>query len=639
MNLPRACGGERVEAAEIKGFLGSMVAGMWTNLQTRVGGNGRYNKTLSHIIKVSAFAGLGLFCSGFAAAEPRHGAALYGEPALPESYDCLPYADPDAPQTGRIIYGEKGRFDSFNPWIIRGRSPWAVRTHLFETLMARSWDEPFTLYGLLAESIDIADDRRSVTFAIRPEAKFADGSPVTPEDIAFSMETLRDHGRFANHYKKVAAVEALDERRVRFVFKEPERELPLLMGLMPIHSKADWEGRDFEAPELREPLTTGPYRIADHAPGDFLTLEKRDDYWGKGLPITCGTHNFETVTYRYYRDGGALFEAFKAGEIDQYREFDPANWDEGYDFPALNKGDVERGVLPHGRVTGMYGFTFNTRKPIFDDWRVREALTLAFDFEWVNAALNRGYYERIESYFSNSSLGFDGAATGLERDLLLPFEDALPEGALDTGYALPTSSGNGRNRLNIRRAKTLLKDAGWQVKNGVLTNADGQPFTFEILLRSSESKEEKVAASFRRNLELLGVDVQLRLVEGAQYQNRLNEYDFDMIVRKWWLSLSPGAELRLYFGADGVEAPGTRNYMGAKNPAIDAMIDEMLNATTRENYVAAIRALDRVLVSGRYVIPLWYEPVDRFAWWARISKPDTTPIYGYRPEVWFSSSN
>ncbi len=569
-------------------------------------------------------------------AEPAHGVALYGDPALSEGFESLPYSNPDAPKGGRIVYGERGRFDSLNPFTTKGRAPPVMRTHVFESLMARSQDEPFSLYGLLAESVDIAADRKSVTFTLHPQATFSDGTPVTADDVIFSMEILRDEGRpnFGAYYGRVAQARQTGKRAVTFTFHEPERELPLLLGLMPIHSRADWKGRDFRETTFIAPVTSGPYRITSVAAGDRIVLEKRADWWGRDLPVNRGLHNFDTVTVLYFRNGNALWEAFTAGVVDLRHETDPARWLDGYDFPAAKAGRIARDTLAHGRATGMRGLVFNTRKALFADRRVRQALQYAFDFEWLNAALNRGAFKRIPSYFANSRLGATGPATGRERALLTPFADVLPPGAMAGDFALPVSAGDGRNRDTLRTATRLLREAGWRISEGKLQNGAGDPFTFEILLQGS-GDEEKVAAGFARSLERLGIDVSLRPVDGAQYRARLETYDYDMILRQWWLSLSPGAEQEFYFGSRGVTEPGTRNYMGADNPAIDAMIDALLTAQDEEGQVAAVRALDRVLTAERYVIPLWYDPVERLAWWKPLQKPDRTPLYGYRPEVWW----
>ncbi len=586
-------------------------------------------------LNIAFFTPCLLVAAQHVAAEPQHALALYGEPALKIGFESLPYAAPDAVQGGRIAYGKRGRFDSLNPFITKGRAPWAMRTHVFESLMARNWDEPFTLYGLIAETADVADDRMSVTFALNPDARFADGSAITPDDVIFSMEILRDSGRpnFGTYYRRVAAAEGVGKRSVRFSFKRPERELPLLLGLMPILSRADWAGKEFAETTLTPPMGSGPYEIVAVERAERLTLKRRTDYWGAALPVNRGVHNFDEVAFVYFRDGNALWEAFKAGLIDVRQEDDPNRWADGYDFPAARDGLIERGTLAHGRPTGMHGFTFNTRKPIFADRKVREALTHAFDFEWINTALNRGAYQRITSYFGNSTLGFEGEAKGIERELLLPFADSLPAGTLDAGYTPPVSAGDGRNRANLRKAADLLRAAGWTVRDGVLRNEDGARFAFEILLNSG--KDERIAANFATSLRRLGIDVRLRLVESAQYQARLTTYDFDMILRRWGLSLSPGAEQRFYFGAQGIAEHGTRNYMGAKNPAIDAMIEKISGTDDEEIYHAAIRALDRVLTAERYVIPLWFEGVERFSWWKPLKKPDRTALYGYRPEVWW----
>lgn len=589
-------------------------------------------------LKAVFFLPLFVFCTSSTIADTRHGLAIYGAPALPQGFDSLPYVDSDAPKGGRITLGKRGRFDSLNPFITKGRAPWALRTHVFESLMARSWDEPFTVYGLLARSVDISDDRRSVLFTLDPAARFSDGSPVTPADVIFSMEILRDKGRpnFRSFYSRVTKAETVGEHGVRFDLAEAERELPLLLALMPVHSRADWEGRAFDETTLRPPLGSGPYRVRSHDPGERITFERHADYWGEDLPVNRGLNNFDEIVYRYFRDDNALWQAFRAGLVDLREESDTARWLDGYDFPAARQGEIERAEIPHGRATGMNGFVFNTRNPLFSDRRVRNALTHAFDFEWASAALNREADPRIESYYANSRLGFSGEASGRERTLLLPFADALPEGTLDAPPAWPVSSRDGRNRENLREAVRLLEDAGWRIADGILRDSNGTPFAFEILLASGD--DEKVAAGFARALERLGIDVTLRLVDDAQYQARLTTYDFDMIVRRWWLSLSPGAEQAFYFGSEGVTKEGTRNYMGADNPAIDAMIALMLSTDDEDTYVAAVRALDRVLTTERYVIPLWSEPVDRVAWRKTLDRPTVTPLYGHRLETWWHVS-
>ena len=564
-----------------------------------------------------------------------HGLAMHGAPALPPGFVSLPYADPDAPQGGRATYGETGGFDAMNPYIVRGRTPWALRDLVFESLLERSFDEPFTLYGLLAEGVFTPPDRSSVTFLLRAEARFSDGSPVTVEDVVWSMETLRDKGlpSFRNMYGQVARVERIGDRGVRFVFAKPNRELPLLMGMMPIFSKAAWSTRDFARGDLTPPIASGPYQVVDVDPGRRVLFRKNPDYWGASLAINRGRNNFEEIELIFFRDQAARWEAFTSGGIDFYYDYDPANWAEAYDFPAAAEGLVVRGEIPHGLPSGLRGFVFNLRRPPFDDRRVREAFALAFDFKWMNDRFYRGAYERILSYFSGSHLGHDGAATGEERRLLTPFASSLPEGALDARWSPPMGAGDGRNRSNLRKARRLLAEAGWRFDGGVLRNGDGAPFRFEILVRATE--DERVAQAFVDMLDPLGVGAAVRFVDAAQYQERRTDFDYDMILHGWYASLSPGEEQRQYWGSDFANAPGSRNYMGVEAPAIDAMIDAMLAAENEADFQSATRALDRVLANGVYVIPLGYLTTHRVAWRRGFDKPDVAPLYGNRRDVWW----
>ncbi len=594
------------------------------------------------VMRSAKAAALGLAVGAIwslAQAEPRHGIAMHGEPALPPGYAALPYANPDAPQGGRIVFGETGGFDSLNPYIVKGRAAWGVRTHSVESLLGRSWDEPFALYGLLAESVETPDDRSWVEFVLRPEARFSDGSPVTLDDVIWSMETLAEKGLpgFRSSWKKVDRVERTGERSVRFHFSEPDREMPLILGLRPILQKKRFEGKDFADSTLEPMIASGPYVVGAFEPGRFIEFRKDPDYWGQGLGYNAGRNNFDVIRYEYFKDDSTRFEAFKAGAVTVFREGDPRRWAEGYGFPAAQRGEVVKEEILHGRPTGMTGFTFNTRRPIFADRRVREALTLAFDFEWVNRTLNGGAYARIHSYFDNSPLGFSGKPEGYEAELLAPFADELPPEALDGTFALPETDGSGRNRANLRKAKALLEAAGWTVQDGVLRDAGGRPFRFEILL--SDPYFEPVAAVFADGLKPLGVEAEIRIIDGAQYQRRLTDYDYDMIVNGWGMSLSPGNEQRFYWGAEGRTAPGTRNYMGVADPAVDAAIDALLRATDEAHFNGAVRALDRVLTTGLYVIPLWYSPVARIAHRADLTHPERLPLYGdwtgFLPDVWW----
>jgi len=588
--------------------------------------------------------GLALVCMGHtAAADPAYGIAMYGEPALPHDFVSLPYANPDAPKGGRIVFGESGGFDSLNPFILKGSAPAGVSLLTVETLLGRSYDEPFTLYGLLAESVDTDADRTYVEFTLRPEARFSDGNPVTIEDVIWSFEKLGTEGnpRYAGAWKKIASSEKTGARSVRFTFNSVDRELPLILGLRPILQKAQWEGRDFTASTLEAPIGSGPYVVADFEPGVFISFKKDADWWGVDVPFYRGLHNFDEVRYDYFGDGGVVFEAFKAGEIDSYRETNPAKWAALYDFPAVTSGAVVKSEIPHGRPSGIEGFVFNTRKPVFADWRVREALIKAFNFELVNATLNGGINPRIQSYYSNSILG---AAPGTSAEgpvlaLLEPLRDQLLPGAID-GYSLPASDGTESNRNNIRAAAALLEEAGWTVQDGILKDASGAPLAFEILMVNGADDMIAAANIYVEALKRLGVTARLETVDSAQYKERTNNYDFDMTHYIRSLSLSPGNEQMLYWGSAGVTEPGTRNWMGMASPPAEAMIQTMLQSKTRDEFIAATQALDRVLISGRYVVPMWYSEISRLAHVSRLKFPQALPVYGdwlgFQPEVWWS---
>ncbi|MDF2232337.1 extracellular solute-binding protein [Albimonas sp. CAU 1670] len=564
---------------------------------------------------------------------------MLGEPALPADFDHLPYANPDAPKGGRIVLGEIGGFDSLNPYILKGRSVWAVRGLMIESLMMRSIDEPFTLYPSLAASVTVPEDRAWVEFTLDPRARFSDGTPVTVEDVIWSMEVLAEKGlpAFGSTWKQVAKVERTGELSVRFDFVEPDPELPLILALRPILQKAHYEGRDFAESSLEPPIASGPYLIEEVDPSRRVTFRKDPDWWGADLPVNRGRFNFDVIRHEWFKDGSALFEAFRAGDIDLVRDGDPARWEDGYAFPAAQRGEVVQETIPSGRPSGMTGFVFNTRRDLFKDMRVREALGLAFDFEWVNQTLNRGAFARVRSPFGGSALGFEGPAEGREREILAPFAADLPDGALDEGFAWPQTDGSGRSRRNLRAATKLLAEAGWSVKDGVLVDGAGRPFRFEILLGGPAW--ETAAEVFARQLKPLGIEASVRLVDGAQYEARRSDYDFDMIVNTWAMSLSPGAEQRFYWGRAGVTQGGTRNYPGIDSPAVEAAIDALLAAATLEDQRAAVRALDRVLTVGRWFVPLWYAPESRIAYRADLHHPERLPLYGdwpgWLPDVWW----
>jgi peptide/nickel transport system substrate-binding protein len=576
-----------------------------------------------------------------AVAEPAHGIAMYGEPALPPDFVSLPYVNPDAPPGGRIVFGEGGGFDSMNPYILKGNSPYGIRVHSVESLMGRNWDEPFSLYCLLCESVEVPPDRSWVEFTLRPEARFSDGSPVTVEDVLWSFATLgtAGHPRYQTAWTKVASAEATGPRSLKITFNTADRELPLIMGLRPVLKKAQWEGKDFAASTLEVPVGSGPYVVESFEPGRFVVFRKDPEWWGAALPFNRGQQNLAEIRYDYYGDAGVVFEAFKAGAVDSFRESSAAKWQTAYDFPAVAEGQIVKSEIPHSRPSGMTGLVMNTRRPVFEDWRVREAMIQAFNFEFINRTLNGGTEPRIASYFGNSELGMDpGPAEGRVASLLTPFEAILLPGALD-GYAFPVSDGSEANRANVRAALSLLAEAGWAVRDGVLTDAAGNPFTFEIVLQQGSSEVQSIVDIYVEGLKRLGIQPTVTSIDSAQYTERTNSYDFDMTWYTRGLSLSPGNEQVLYFGSGGVTEPGSRNLMGVGSPAVDGLIDTLLASESREDFVAAVQALDRVLTSGRYVIPVWYSDVSRLAHRASLKYPAALPVYGdwtgFQPDVWW----
>lgn len=595
-------------------------------------------RKLLHIGMLAVF----LAASDSVARAENHGVAMHGNPELASDFTHLPYANPEAPKGGSITFGEVGTFDSLNPFIIKGSYPWELRGQTFESLLARNYDEPFSLYGLIAERIVTADDRSWVEFHLSPAARFSDGSEITVADVLWSMETLGTEGRpnYRAIWNNVASHELVGERGVRFHFETPDREAPLILGLVPILKAAEWDGRSFADTTLTPITGSGPYVVGAMEPGRSITLTRNPDYWGADLPINRGRNNLDEIRIEYFRDGAAMFEAFKAGETDVFRDGDAERWQNGYDFASAAR--LTKSEIPHQRPTGMTGLVFNTRNALFADRRVREALTHAFDFEWVQATMLAGAHKRIPSYFGASSLAHQGAATGAEAALLAPYEADLPPGALDGAVAQPATNGDGRNRRGLRRAAKLLAEAGYVVDGGVLRDADGAPFRFEIILSPAKSAYEKVVNVFVDALKRLGIEAQIRLVDTAQYETRRISYDFDMIIEGWGLSLSPGAEQRRYWGSQGVEGEGSRNYMGAANPAIDPLIDALVTAEDRPALEAAARALDRVLTAERYVIPFWYKPTTWLAHDSALKYPDHISLYGdwpgFLPDVWWRSA-
>jgi peptide/nickel transport system substrate-binding protein len=600
------------------------------------------NPVFFHFLR-AVFAGIATVFAAFAAtAESQHGIAMYGEPALPPDFVSLPYANPDAPKGGRVVFGNTGGFDSLNPFVQKGTPPWQLRFWGYESLMTRSRDEPFTLYGLLAESVRTAPDRSWVEFTLNPAARFSDGSPVTVQDVIWSYETLgtQGHQRYRGFHEVIDSIEQTGPRGVRISFNSDNRELALIAGLRPILKKSQWDAKDFKASTLTDiPIGSGAYVVSDFQAGRYVNLTRNPDYWARDLPIRRGTQNYDDLRIEFYGDQTVLFEAFKAGELSVIREFNAEKWQTLFDFPAVQRGDVVKSEFLNKRPSGMTGLVMNTRHSMFADWRVREALMQAFNFEFINDTITGGAQPRISSYFSNSELAMlPGPAKDRVLALLSPFADELPPGAMD-GYTLPISDGTARNRKNLRAAGALLDDAGWSIENGKRVDPDGQPFQFTVLLRQGDGTMQSVMDIYARALERLGIAVTVETADDAQYFARLDAYDFDMTSYRVALSLSPGTEQRLYFGSKGVETPNTRNLMGIGSTAVDTLIDTMLSSTSREDFTAAVRALDRVLTSGRYVIPIWQYDIGRIAHIKQMKYPDTMPVYGdglwFMPEVWW----
>jgi len=582
-------------------------------------------------------------CAVFAAAAPAaaqavHAIATRGTPAMPDDFSVARYADPEAPQGGRLVQGVLGTFDSLNPLIVKGIPVQSMRGYVIESLMARGYDEPFTLYGLLARTIETDDDRTYVTFSIDPAAHFSDGAPVTAADVVFSWQLLRDHGR-PNHrayYSKVVKAEPLDELTVRFdLGAGNDRELPLILGLMPVLPQHAIDVATFEDTMLAKPVGSGPYVVTDVDLGKSITLTRDPNYWGRALPINRGLWNFAELRFDYYRDANAFFEAFKTGLYDVRAEQDPSRWQTGYDIPAVRDGRIVKEAFASGQPKLASNFVFNTRRPFFANIRVRQAITLLFDAEWINRNFFFGLYRRSASFFDGSELSaFHRAADARERALLAPFPGAVRADVLDGTWSPPASDGSGRDRKSLREALALLAAAGYELKGTTLrSHADGRQLSFEIIVTSRD--EERLALAFANDLARAGIVAQVRLVDAVQYDQRRLAFDFDMIEYRWEESLSPGNEQSIYFGSAAADEQGSRNYMGAKSPAADAMIAALLRAREQPDFVAAVRALDRVLISGCYVVPLFYLPEQWVARWNTIAHPARTSLFGYLPETWW----
>lgn len=593
---------------------------------------------------VAVLCGLVAFCLPVlfgcdrAVAAESYAIAMHGPPALPATFTHMPYANPDAPKGGRLVQGVLGTFDSLNPLIVRGLAVQQIRGFVVESLMVRGNDEAFTLYGLLARTVETDEARSYVTFHLDPRARFSDGQQLTADDVLFSWALLRDKGR-PNHrqyYSKVAEAEALDPLTVRFDFGGvADRELPLILGLMPILPRHAVNPATFEQTSMAAPVGSGPYRVSHVNPGVSVTLTRNPDYWGRDLPVNRGLWNFNEIRLDFYREANGYFEAFKRGLYDFRVESEPLRWHDGYDFAAVRNGEVVRDTIKIATPHPSEFLVFNTRRPVFSDIRVREALTLLFDFEWINRNYFFGLYGRSAGFFAGSELSAYGRpADEQERTFLKPFEARIPPDILEGSYRLPVTDGSGRDRADLRSALNLLSQAGYALDGAVLRQRTSKaPLSFEILVTTRD--QERIALAFSRDLKRAGITATVRAVDAVQFDQRRLGFDFDMIQNRWDQSLSPGNEQYFYWGREAADNPGTRNYMGAKDPAIDAMIADMLAARDRGVFVSAVRALDRVLMSGFYAIPVFNVREQWIARWNRIERPQATALTGYLPETWW----
>ena len=575
-------------------------------------------------------------------AEPRHGIAMHGAPKHPADMTAFPYVNQTAPKGGRLSLGIQGTFDSLNPLIPKGESASGVRGYVYESLMARADDEPFSLYGLIAESVDVPDDRRSITFALRKEARFSDGQPVKVADVIFTHALLKEKGWpfQRSSYGKVQVIETPGERQVRFVFKPEadgsvDREMPLIMGLMPILPAHAINRDTFEQTTLEPPIGSGPYRVGRIEAGRILTFQRNPDWWARDLAVARGRYNFDEIRHEYFRDQTVMFEAFKTGEIDVFADSDPGRWSSGYDFPALAEGRVVKREFATRLPAGMSALVFNTRRPPFTDKRVRDALTLLFDFDWINRNLYGGLYKRTQSFFERSTLSsFGKSADARERDLLKPFPDAVTPAILDGTATLPATDGSGNNRVNQHAAVALLAQAGYRLDGRRMMHAaSGKQLAFEML--ATNRGQERLLLTFSRALEAMGVSMTLRIADSAQYEARLKDGTFDIIQTHWAASLSPGNEQLGRFGSASADQIASRNYAGVKSPAVDAMIAALLAARGHEDFTAAVRAYDRVLRSGSYVIPLFHLPKTWVALRTYLQGPDGETNSGFDLDTWW----
>ena len=582
--------------------------------------------------------------SGIAAAEPLHGIAMHGEPALPAGFTHFPYVNPDVKKGGRITYGVVGTFDNLNPFILKSmrttaRGMWDPQygNLVFESLMQRSRDEPFSLYGLLAETVEWDEDRTFIQFNLNPKARWADGQPVTPDDVIFTFELLRDKGRvpFSKRLDLVSKLEKVGEHSVRFTFNDKaDRETPLIVALAPVLPKHAIDAATFDQSTLTPPLGSGPYKIKAVKPGERITFERDPNYWGKDIPSRVGFENYDEISVEYFLQDATLFEAFKKGDVDVYTDGDPVHWARAYDFPAISSGEAIKDVFKPELPAGMLGFVFNTRRPQFANAKVREALATAFDFEWVNRNLYGGAYQRTQSFWQNSSLSSLGKPASPEELALLGEAKArISPALLDGSFRLPVTDGSGRDRAVLRKAVDLFKEGGYTIRDGKMVDASGKPLTFEIMTQTPD--QEKLAIAYQRSLQPLGIIAAIRTVDDSQYQSRTIAFDYDMIVKSFASSLSPGIEQDGRWGSAAKDRQGSENYAGVADPDIDRLIAAILKARGQEEFETAVRAYDRLLMAGNYVIPLYHIGEQWVARRKHIAHPDAVPLYGYQFPAWW----
>ena len=585
-----------------------------------------------------------------AGAEPRHGLAMQGEPALPADFTHFPYAKPDAPKGGSITYCVVGSFDNLNPFILkslrstaRGMIDTIYGNLVFEPLMQRSADEAFSLYGLLAESVEMDSERTFIEFNLNPQAKWSDGRPVTPEDILFTYDVYTEKGRppYSDRMSKVARLEKTGEHSVRFSFNEKaDREFPLIIAMTPILPKHAFDKETFDQTTLKPLIGSGPYSVEKVVPGERIVFKRNPDYWAKDLPSKRGFDNYDQITIEYFLNANSQFEAFKKGICSLQAETDPIKRERGYDFPAFQNGQVVADSFQSGIPPAVSGFLFNTRREKFADPVVRRALGMLYDFEWVNRNMLGGRFKRTVSYWQNSELSaFGKPASEAEKALLAPFPDAVLPEVMDGTWKPPVTDGSGRDRSALKAAFDLLKSAGYRLDGSQLLDPKGQPLAFEILV--SSQAEERLAAVYQRTLARLGIKVSIRILDDTQMQQRKQRFDFDVLIASVGFqgSLSPGIEQIGRWGSVSANAEGSFNLAGVASPAIDAVIEAMLNARDKESYVAAVRALDRLLISGGYIVPMQHNTEQWLAYWSYLDHPEKTPIYGYQLPTWWRKPN